>query len=70
MTRFSDFQTEAWFITWFQEVRNSDMGTTARDVSLGYYLAVLTRCWLLIELASELLRCVLWFVEAASKHRP
>lgn len=46
------------------------MDTNARDVSLGYYLAVLTRCWLLIELASELLRCVLWFVEDSLSNIP
>lgn len=54
----------AWFISWFQEVRNSNAGTSETgNVSLGFYLAVLTRCWLLIQLSAEVLRCVLWLVE-------
>eukprot|EP00435_Cladocopium_sp_Y103_P068211 s279_g31.t1 len=54
----------AWFISWFQEVRNSNAGTSdTGNVSLGFYLAVLTRCWLLIQLSAEVLRCVLWLVE-------
>eukprot|EP00913_Durusdinium_trenchii_P035564 g33281.t1 len=49
----------AWFISWFQEVRNSNAGTNAREVSLGFYLAVLTRSWLVIQLSAELVRCSL-----------
>lgn len=55
----------AWFISWFQEVRNSNAGTNAREVSLGFYLAVLTRSWLVIQLSAELVRCSLWLVEDA-----
>ena len=53
----------AWFISWFQEVRNRDGALDPGKVSLGYYLAVLLRCWLLIHLSAELLRCTIWLVE-------
>ncbi|CAE7230577.1 unnamed protein product [Symbiodinium necroappetens] len=53
----------AWFISWFQEVRNGDGALDPGKVSLGYYLAVLLRCWLLIHLSAELLRCTIWLVE-------
>ncbi|CAJ1426370.1 unnamed protein product [Effrenium voratum] len=51
----------AWFISWFQEVMVAEADLS--QVSLGFYLAVLTRCWLLIHLAAELMRCCLWLVE-------
>ena len=53
----------AWFISWFQEVRNLEGALDPGKVSLGYYLAVLLRCWLLIHLSAELLRCTIWLVE-------
>ena len=53
----------AWFISWFQEVRNGSGSIDPGKVSLGYYLAVLIRCWMLIHLSAELLRCTLWLVE-------